>query len=64
MSSQGGKLFADLPAQAQDAMLWISKAGKIDLGASDATTFSKNALAEAPRRGCFRIYGGNKDMAG
>ena len=65
MSSRGGKLFADLEGDAQDAMLSDLEAGKIDLGGADAKTFFK-MLWQNTKEGMFSdpIYGGNKDMAG
>jgi gluconate 2-dehydrogenase gamma chain len=65
MSSQGGKLFAELSAEAQDAMLSNLEGGKLDLDGADAKTFFK-MLWQNTKEGMFSdpIYGGNKDMAG
>ncbi|RWM12409.1 MAG: gluconate 2-dehydrogenase subunit 3 family protein [Mesorhizobium sp.] len=65
MSSRGGKLFADLSAEAQDAILSDLEGGKLDLGGADGKTFFK-MLWQNAKEGMFSdpIYGGNKDMAG
>ncbi|TPN37954.1 gluconate 2-dehydrogenase subunit 3 family protein [Mesorhizobium sp. B2-3-3] len=65
VSSEAGKLFADLPAEAQDAILSDLEGGKLDLGGADAKTFFK-MLWQNTKEGMFSdpIYGGNKDMAG
>ncbi|WP_280940064.1 gluconate 2-dehydrogenase subunit 3 family protein [Mesorhizobium sp. LNHC209A00] len=65
VASQGGKRFAELPPEAQDALLSGLEKGKLDLGGVDAKTFFQMLWLNT-NEGMFSdtIYGGNKDMAG
>ena len=63
--ANGGKTFAQLPADAQDQLLGELEDGKIELQGVDAKAFFKLLLLNT-KEGMFSdpIYGGNKDMAG
>ncbi|MBZ9974283.1 MULTISPECIES: gluconate 2-dehydrogenase subunit 3 family protein [unclassified Mesorhizobium] len=65
VASQGGRRFAELAPEAQDALLSDLEKGKVDLGGVDAKTFFKMLWLNT-KEGMFSdpIYGGNKDMAG
>lgn len=64
-STEGGKTFAALPPDRQDALLSAMENGKLDLQGVDAKTFFK-MLLQNTKEGLFSdpIYGGNKGMAG
>lgn len=62
----GGKparTFAELPPDAQDAMLKDIEAGHLDVGGPDAQQFFKDLLTDV-QQGFFAdpLYGGNRDM--
>ncbi len=63
--TNGGKRFADLKADGQDAFLSSLEAGKADLGAVDGKAFFE-VLLQNVVEGFWSdpIYGGNRDMAG
>ena len=61
----GGKPFAALSAEDQDALLQKLEDGKIELDGADAKTFFQMLLMNT-KEGMFSdpIYGGNRNMAG
>jgi len=63
--AKGGKHFADLSPNDQDALLSELEKGKVKLDGADAKTFFDMLLLNT-KEGMFSdpIYGGNKDMAG
>jgi gluconate 2-dehydrogenase gamma chain len=64
-STQGGKRFAELSPDAQDAIVSDLEKGKLDLGSVDAKAFFSMLMLNT-KEGMFSdpIYGGNRDMAG
>jgi gluconate 2-dehydrogenase gamma chain len=63
--AKGGKHFADLSPDDQDAVITDLEIGEMKLEGADAKTFFKMLLLNT-KEGMFSdpIYGGNKDMAG